>query len=169
MIEPDGMSEAPRLVAALADPDRRVAAFRALSALGPAARDAVRAGLGDGRFEVRRACVLWLWRYPDPADIAALLPLLRDPKSRVRHAAIVSLALAHGGRAPAEVVPRLVERALQDESLRVRRQAVCLLAWELAHPDLEGFFATLLAGERDEKILRYARAGVRFCRERASC
>jgi hypothetical protein len=66
-------------------------------------------------------------------------------------------------------VPRLVERALQDESLRVRRQAVCLLAWELAHPDLEGFFATLLAGERDEKILRYARAGVRFCRERASC
>jgi hypothetical protein len=63
----------------------------------------------------------------------------------------------------------LVERVLQDESLRVRRQAVTMLAWELAHPDLEGFFAQLLESERDPKLLRFARAGVRLCRERASC
>jgi HEAT repeat protein len=156
------------LVDALADRARAEAAFRALLRLGPTAREAVAAGLGDGRFEVRRRCVLWLWRTPDPADLPALVPLLRDPKSKVRHAVVVALALAHGTRAPAEVVPRLVERAQQDEAVRVRRQAVSLLAWELAHPDLEGFFTDLLVRERDERILRYARAGVRFCRERAA-
>jgi HEAT repeat protein len=166
-MEPDAKS-ALDLVDALADHSGAEAAFRELLVLGPPAREAVAAGLGDGRFEVRRRCVLWLWRVPDPADVPALVPLLRDPKSRVRHAVVVALALAHGTRATAEIVPLLVERALQDESVRVRRQAVSLLAWELAHPDLEGFFAGLLAGERDEKILRYARAGVRFCRERAA-
>jgi HEAT repeat protein len=157
----------PDWVDALADPERRQTAFRELAALGPAARAAVQAGLGDGRFEVRRSCVVWLWRHPDPADLAALVPLLRDPKRKVRHAAVVALALAHGRARATEVVPLLVERALHDENLRVRRQAVALLAWELAHPDLEGFFAELCASERDAKLVSYARAGERFCRERA--
>jgi hypothetical protein len=87
----------------------------------------------------------------------------------VRHAALVALALAHGEARGGEVAPLLVERALHDESLRVRRQAVALLAWQLAHPDLEGFFAQLAASERDPKLARYARAGARFARERASC
>jgi hypothetical protein len=81
----------------------------------------------------------------------------------------VALALAHGGARGAEVVQLLVERALHDENLRVRRQALALLAWQLAHPDLEGFFAQLVESERDEKLLRHARAGVRFCRGRAPC
>lgn len=148
----------------LADPARREAAFRELLELGPGVREAVRAGLGDGRWEVRRRCATWLWRFPDSKDLAALVPLLRDPKSRVRHAAMV--AIAHDAGPRSEVIPLLVERALQDESSRVRRQAVALLAWQLAHPDLEGFFAELVESERDPKLLRYARAGVRFCRER---
>jgi HEAT repeat protein len=156
---------ARRLVDALADPPRREAALRDLAALGEGARAALRAGLGDGRAEVRRWCTTALWRRPDPGDLPALLPLLRDPRSRVRHAAVVALAVGHP---PAEVVPRLVERALEDPSLRVRRQAVSMLAWRLAHPDLEGFFAGLLARERDEKLLRHARAGLRACRS-ATC
>jgi hypothetical protein len=150
-LEPN--ERACHLVDALADLQRRDAALRELVALGEGARGAVRAGLGDGRAEVRRWCAI------------ALLPLLRDPRSRVRHAVVVVLALVHP---PAEVVPRLVERALQDPSLRVRRQAVSMLAWRLAHPDLEGFFAGLLEHERDEKLLRHARAGLRACRG-ASC
>src|SRR5262245_64756969 len=104
MSQTDVMGEASRLVDALADPARRSAALHALAALGPGARPAVRAGLGDGRFEVRRGCVLWLWRHPEPADAEALAPLLRDPKSRVGHAAVVAVALEHGARWPAEVV-----------------------------------------------------------------
>jgi hypothetical protein len=162
-LEPN--ERACHLVDALADPQRRDAALRELVALGEGARGAVRAGLGDGRAEVRRWCAIALLPQPTPGDLPALLPLLRDPRSRVRHAVVVVLALVHP---PAEVVPRLVERALQDPSLRVRRQAVSMLAWRLAHPDLEGFFAGLLEHERDEKLLRHARAGLRACRG-ASC
>jgi HEAT repeat protein len=152
---------AHRLVDALADPEQRDAALRALAALAAAARRALHAGLRDGRAEVRRWCAIALWQRPDPADLPVLLPLLRDPRSRVRHAVVVALALAHP---PAEVVPRLVERAQEDPSLRVRRQAVSMLAWRLAHPDLEGFFAGLVERERDAKLLRHARAGLRACR-----
>jgi HEAT repeat protein len=161
----DPNERARQLVDALADLQRRDAALEELVALGDGARAALHAGLGDGRADVRRGCAIALWRKPDPGDLPALLPLLRDPRSRVRHAAVVALALAH---APTEVVPRLVERAQEDPSLRVRRQAVSMLAWRLAHPDLEGFFAGLLAHERDEKLLRHARAGLRACRS-ASC
>jgi hypothetical protein len=161
MTELDPNERARRLVDALADPQRRDAALRELAALGGEARAAVRAGLGDGRAEVRRWCAVALFQRPAPGDLPALLPLLRDPRSRVRHAVVVALALAHP---PAEVVPRLVERALEDPSLRVRRQAVSMLAWRLAHPDLEGFFAGLVERERDAKLLRHARAGLRACR-----
>jgi HEAT repeat protein len=161
----DPNERARGLVDALADPQARDAALREIASLGGSARAALHAGLRDGRAEVRRWCTIALWQQPAPDDLPALLPLLRDPRSTVRHAAVVALALAHP---PAEVVPRLVERALEDPSLRVRRQAVSMLAWRLAHPDLEGFFTGLLEHERDEKLLRHARAGLRACRS-ASC
>jgi HEAT repeat protein len=158
-------SDAPRLVDALADAAGREAAFRALEALGEAARPAVRAGLGDGRFEVRRGCVLWLLRRPASGDAEALAPLLRDPRSRVRHAALVALSIAHAEARP-ELVAQLVERALLDESLRVRRQAVSMLAWRHAHPDLEGFFTELLRTERDARLHKWA--GIGWLRSRAA-
>lgn len=157
----DPNERARRLVDALAEPQQRDAALREIAALGGAARAALHEGLRDGRAEVRRWCTIALWHQPDSGDLAALLPLLRDPRSSVRHAVVVVLALAHP---PAEVMPRLVERAVEDTSLRVRRQAVSMLAWRLAHPDLEGFFTGLLEHEQDEKLLRYARAGLRACR-----
>jgi hypothetical protein len=85
---------------------------------------------------------------------------VHDPKSRVRHAALVALALAPGLAGRSDVVPLLLERACDDESLRVRRQAVLLLAWERPHPDLEAFFAGLLERESDARLLAYARLGV---------
>jgi HEAT repeat protein len=130
-------------------------------------RENVYAGLGDGRWEVRRASAWWLLRRPDAADFARLVPLLRDPKAAVRQAAAVALALAHGRRED-EVVPLLVERALTDESPRVRRQVVSLLAWNHAHPDLEGFFASLAEDASDAKLATFARAGLRLCRDRVA-
>jgi HEAT repeat protein len=161
-VEPKTDSRA--LVAALADPVRRASAFAALVALGPSARDAVRAGLGDGRWEVRRWCAYWFFRFAEPSDLEALVPLVRDPKSRVRHAALIVLAHAPGAAERNDVVPLLLERACDDESLRVRRQAVLLLAWERPHPDLAGFFRGLLETESDAKLRHYARMGiVRSC------
>lgn len=132
-------------------------------------RENVYAGLSDGRWEVRRVSAWSLLQAPEPADFERLVPLLRDPKAAVRQAAAVALALAHGSAREDDVVPLLVERALGDESLRVRRQVVSLLAWRLAHPHLEGFFARLLAEEQDAKLRAYAQVGLRSCRERASC
>jgi HEAT repeat protein len=160
-------SAARELVSALAEPGRRDEAFRALLALGAPAREAIREGLGDGRFEVRRWCVVWLLHLAEPEDAPFLLPLLHDPKSVVRHAAVV--ALSQQPKLQGEgFVPRLMERALHDDSLRVRRAATLLLGWTHAHPDLEGFFAGLAARESDAKLQRRARLGMRRCRERAA-
>jgi HEAT repeat protein len=131
------------------------------------ARAELLAGLLDGRWQVRRASALGLMRTPDAADLPRLVPLLHDPKVQVRHAAVVVIAAAHGPGREAEVVPLLVERAFDDECLRVRRQAVSMLAWRLAHPDLEGFFARVAENESDAKLLRFARAGRALARERA--
>lgn len=156
MTETGTNGEARTWVAELADPSRRDAAFAALVALGPEGRAAVHDGLGDGRWEVRRWCLYWLMRHVEPGDAARVAPLLHDPRARVRHAAMVVLERAVG----AEAVPHLLERALEDESLRVRRQAVLYLAWEHPHPDLEGFFADLAAREPDATLRKYAGLGL---------
>ncbi len=59
-----------------------------------------------------------------------------------------------------DVVPLLLERACDDESLRVRRQAVLLLAWARPHPDLAAFFTGLLEREDDARLCFYARVGI---------
>ena len=168
MTDVETKTDARALVAALADPTQRYSAFAALVALGPSAREAVRGGLGDGRWEVRRWCVYWFIRFAESADFEALAPLVRDPKSRVRHAALVAVAHAPGLAERSDVVPLLLERACDDESLRVRRQAVLLLAWDRAHPDLEAFFSGLLETESDAKLCHYARLGVARGRARAA-
>jgi HEAT repeat protein len=104
----------------------------------------------------------------EPADLPLLAALLHDPKSKVRQAVVTTIAVAHGPGREAEVAPLLVERALTDESLRVRRHAVSMLAWQLAHPDLEGFFAELAATESDARLVRFARAGRHLARARAA-
>jgi hypothetical protein len=43
-----------------------------------------------------------------------------------------------------------------------------MLAWQLAHPDLEGFFAQLVERETDERLVRFARAGRHLARARAA-
>jgi hypothetical protein len=165
----DETSPDPReLVAALADPEARDATFARLLALGAGARDAVRAGLADGRAEVRRWCAYWFVRFAEPSDLEALVPLVRDSKSRVRHGALVALAQAPGLAGWSDVVPLLIERALDDESLRVRRQALLMLAWDRAHPDLESFFAARLEAESDAKLRFYARLGIARSRVRAA-
>lgn len=138
-----------------------------MNEIDPDAPTQLREGLRDGRWQVRRACALGLMKCAEPADLLALAALLHDPKADVRHSAVIAVAVARAALSEAEVVPLLVERALTDESVRVRRQAVCMLAWQLAHPDLEGFFAGLAERETDERIVKWARAGRHFARKRA--
>ncbi len=153
------------LVSALAREPEREAALAALTQLGPTTRAAVLAGLRDGRWEVRRWCI-WLTRLLHPADVECAFPLMRDPKSAVRQMAVS--ALGSGDGRPDAAVPLLMERALDDSSIRVRRQAVLVLAFSHTSPQLEGFFQHLLDTETDSKLHKNAGIGLFLCRERGT-
>ena len=156
MTEKTMSGDAHALVAALAQPSQRNAAFAELVRLGPSARDAVYDGLGDGRWDVRRCCLVWLFQFPGREDAARVEPLLRDPRAKVRHTALVVLERTDCSN----LVPLLLERALEDESVHVRRSAVTHLAWAHAHPDLAGFFAQIAERETDAKLRKQAAAGL---------
>jgi hypothetical protein len=83
----------------------------------------------------------------------------------VRARATIAIALDAGRCSVAglEPVPLLIERALVDESPRVRRLAVTLLAWRYAHPHLEGFSRQLLDRERDPDLHKRAGMGLFLC------
>jgi HEAT repeat protein len=167
MSHPGTKPDPHELVARLAsDPRERGQAFEDLVALGVAARDAVREGLGHANWEVRRWCAIWLDRHADPESLRALVPLLRDPKSKVRLFAVHAIACerCRSGENPIDVVPLLVERIRIDESIRVRRHAVAMLASQHAHADLEGFFQELLDTETDSKLHKHAGIGLMMCR-----
>ena len=114
------------LVEALIEPTLRFPAYQALVALGPGALPAIRAGFRHGNWQVRKWCAICLDQIADAESLAALVPLLRDPKSDVRLWAVHSLACDHckeGVACPVDVVPHLIERLELDESVRVRRMA----------------------------------------------
>ena len=89
--------------------------------------------------------------------------MMRDPKSAVRQMAVVALGTGDGR--PDSAVPLLIERALDDSSIRVRRQAVLVLAFSHTNVQLEGFFQQLLETETDPKLHKNAGIGVFLCRE----
>lgn len=170
MSENDASPELRELVAQLGGPPaQRGTAWEVLLAQGVAARSAVLEGLGHASWEVRRWCAIWLDRFADPESLPALIPLLRDPMSKVRLFAVHSVACdrCKQGENPVDVVPLLIERIQQDESIRVRRHAVMMLAFQHAHPDLEGFFQRLLDTETDPKLHKHAGFGLVLCREKA--
>ena len=157
---------AEELVAQLGNHELREDAYKALVALGESARSAVVAGLKHGQWEVRRWCALFLDHFADPAALQALKPLLHDPKSSVRLFAVHSLACdqCKPGENPVDVVPLLIERIQEDESIRVRRHAVLMLAHQHAYAELEGFFQELVDTESDRKLHKHAGIGLVFSR-----
>lgn len=127
----------PGLVASFADPAARFAAYQALVALGESALPHIRAGLAHDDWQVRKWSAICLDRVSDEASLAALVPLLDDPKSDVRLWAVHSVACDHcktDVACPVDVVPRLIELARSDESVRVRRMAVIMLGTEFQDP-----------------------------------
>lgn len=166
MIEQCDIQKIQILVDELAHASTRPAALRALLECGPDALEDVCAGLGDGRWEVRRGCLLIAAQLGGPAICERLVPLLRDPKSRVRQTAVSAIASSNNAAA-AGVPALLMERVLTDESLRVRRQALIHLAFNYADPQLVGFFRQLLDTETDPKLHKFAGIGWFLSNQRA--
>lgn len=167
---PEAGSE--ELVAEFANAENRFPAFLTLYSRGEAALPAIREGLRNANWNVRRWCALFIDTFADAESLRALVPLLRDPKAAVRLWAVHSLSCeaCKDGPNPIDAVPLLLERIELDESIRVRRQAVAMLAYHRA-PDARVLpvFRRILAEEGDRKlrlhaengIERYARAGLR--------
>jgi len=121
------------LVDSFATPETRFSAYTALVELGDGALPALREGLKHGNWQVRRGSAICLDQVADAEALADLVPLLRDPKSKVRLWAVHSLACDHckdGVECPVDIVPLLIERIELDESIRFRRMATIMLATE---------------------------------------
>ena len=168
MTETARIQDPHEIVARLADDTlRRDLVYQELVAYGPAALEAVRAGLRHANWHVRRWCAIWFDHFATPEAMHDLIPLLRDPKSKVRLFAVHSIACdrCKTGENPLDAVPLLIERIRYDESIRVRRHATMMLGYQHAHPDLIGFFQALLDSETDAKLHKHAGMGLFMCRQ----
>ena len=147
--------------------DTRFPAYLALNELGTEALPALPAlkeGLKNGNWQVRRWSAILLDHHADSEALHALVPLLRDPKSKVRLWAVHSISCdrCKGGENPIDIVPLLIERIEVDESVRVRRMATAMLGHECALdtrvvPVLE----RILVEEDDRKLRLHAERGLK--------
>jgi len=151
------------LVESFAHGEGRFDTYTSLVARGTAALPAIRRGLKHDNWQVRRWCAICLDRVADSDALGDLVPLLRDAKAQVRLWAVHSLACDHckdDVTCPVDVVPLLIERAEEDESLRVRRMAVIMLGTEHMDQRAVPVFERILGEEEDRKMLLHAEEGL---------
>jgi hypothetical protein len=162
VFRPDATSE--ELVAEFANGGHRMPAFLSLYSRGEAALPAIREGLGHANWQVRKWCALFIDNFADAETLHALVPLLRDPKAAVRTWAVHSLSCesCKDGPNPIDAVPLLIERIEMDDSIKVRRQAVAMLAHHRS-PDARVLpvFKRILAEDDDRKLRLHAEQGVK--------
>ena len=151
------------LVAEFANGENRMAAFLALYARGADALPAIREGLKHSDANIRRWSAMFVDNFADGETLRVLMPLLRDPKPEVRAWAVHSLSCetCKDGPNPIDAVPLLLERIEQDASLKVRRQAVAMLAHHRT-PDIRVLpvFKKILSEEADRKLRLHAEQGL---------
>ncbi len=152
------------LVAEFANGENRMAAFLALYARGHEVLPAVREGLKHANWHIRRWSALFADNFADAETLHALVPLLHDPKAQVRVWAVHSLSCesCKDGPNPVDAIPLLLERIKLDESIKVRRQAVAMLAHHRT-PDVRVLpvFKEIMAEEDDRKLRLHAEHGLK--------
>lgn len=161
-------TDAASLVQTLHGPSGQFEAHRALIALGAEAIPVLREGLRSEHWEVRYWCAVCLDQVADAEALEALVPLIRDPHSKVRLWAVHSVACDHckeDVRCPVDVVPMLIERVETDENMRVRRMAVIMLGSDCADPRAVSVLERLLREEHDRKLRLHAERGLRRLRQ----
>jgi HEAT repeats len=123
--------------------------------------DGLIAGLESQNPRIRYECANVLDHLADERCAEPLTRLLNDPVPRVRRAALHSLSCEACKIAPlpqsVDLVARLIQMALEDESLRVRRTAVDSLAESCADPRAVNALHELEARETDLALLRRVR------------
>jgi HEAT repeat protein len=151
------------LVAEFANGKNRMAAFLALYNRGVMALPAIREGLKHANWQIRRWCAIVADNFADGATLQALTPLLCDPKAEVRVWAVHSLSceVCKDGPNPIDAIPLLLERIEGDPNVKVRRQAVAMLAHHRT-PDARVLpvFKKIISEEHDRKLRLHAEQGL---------
>ena len=153
-----------QVLAALVIPARDLLALRAyLVERGDYTRlvDVLLAGVEHPHPRVRFLVAQAMDHFADARCAAPLRQLLRDPVPRVRWAALHSLSCEACKLAPIaqndDLVELVIELALHDPSIRVRRVAAYSLGGDCYDPRAVATLQTLLAHATDATILRGAR------------
>ena len=160
------------LVNSFADSQQRYASFSQLVELGSDALPAIRNGLKNDDWQIRRWCAICMDHVADSKSLADLLPLFHDPSSAVRLWAVHSIACDHCKddiQCSIDVVPHLIERIKLDKSTRVRKMAVIMLGQEFCDPRAVPIFQQILREENDRKILLHAKEGLRRLADAGLC
>jgi HEAT repeat protein len=152
------------LVAEFANGQNRWSAFLALYGHGANALPAVRKGLQDANWHIRHWSAILADNFADVETLRALTPLLHDPKAQVRVWAVHSLSCERckDGPNPVDVVPLLLERIERDSNIKVRRQALAMLAHHRT-PDRRvlPLLRKIISEEGDLKLRLHAEQGLR--------
>ena len=127
-----------------------------------AGMNAVLAGLDHPKWKVRRTCADFLDHWGDQRCIEPLTRLLRDPKENVRRLALHSLMCQECKACPLEgdFVEPLIERALTDRSLRVRRIATGALGNLVADTRARMALHQIVTQEQDPVLRLRARSAL---------
>lgn len=141
-----------------------------LVAIGRDALPAVRAGMGDTRWRVRRGCAAVTLQLSDEESLRRLVLLTRDPKKKVRKMAVLALGIGaqRNGHGPFDAVPHLAWSALNDPAVRVRRVAVLMLMVQAPERRIARILRKVLATEADPKAHRVAGWGLQQLQARKS-
>ena len=141
-----------------------------LAALGPAALPAVRAGMGHTDWRIRRGCAAVIFHLSDEESLRRLVLLTRDPKKKVRKAAVLSLGIdgQKNGNVPFDPVPHLAYNVLHDPAVRVRRVAVIMLMIQAPERRIARILRKVLAAETDPQARRVAGWGLQQVQARLS-
>ena len=152
------------LVAELANGRNRMPAFLALYSRGAEALPAVRRGLQHANWHIRHWSAILADNFADDETLRALTSLLHDPRAEVRVWAVHSLSCERckNGPNPVDAIPLLLERIEQDPNIKVRRQAVAMLAYHRSpDPRVLPVFKTIVSEEADTKLRRHAEQGLK--------
>ena len=160
--ETDATDRAEALLERLAETGDRKDLMR-LGAMGRSALPALRRGLEHESWKVRRDCLRIFDHILDAESGRLVLARLDDPHPDVRKWVAHALGCDHCKTDPAldfDPVPRLMDVARGDPSLRVRRSAVVSLAWtQSPQRRIAEFLGELLASATDAKIRMHAESG----------
>jgi HEAT repeat protein len=134
-------------------------AYLQLEKQGKEALSALLDGLKHADGKVRPACALLLDHVADDRCIEPLKQAMRhDPQEAVRRCAMHALVCDGCKECPlnTDVVGALIEAALKDRSVAVRRRAVFYLSQQPPEGRAELTLETLIAQERDGILLQRA-------------